>query len=71
MNEEYFGPVTCYRKEGMHGRGETGIITKRFFSAMKALGVETVAITVSSVAPSSSCFASRVAVSSEYCVHVS
>ena len=45
--------------------------TSRFFSWMKTLGADTTAIRVSSVAPSNSCLASVVAVSSSYYVTVS
>lgn len=38
-----------------------------FFSATKTLGADTTAILVSDVAPSRSCLARRLAVSSEYC----
>ena len=45
------------------------ILTRRFLSWIKTLGAETTAIDVLSVAPSSSCLAKVVAVSSLYWIH--
>ncbi len=45
---------------------ESQALTTRFFSATKTLGADTTAMVMSAVAPSRSCFARSVAVSSEY-----
>lgn len=52
------------RRPGKGGRDQ--VLTRRFFSATNTLGAETTAMVMSSVAPSSSCSARSVAVSSEY-----
>lgn len=65
-----FNPVTDagapHGVDGLDGDGSRGEHTMIFFNATNALGVDTTAITESSLVPSSNWLARRFAVSSEY-----